>query len=229
MSAFVRGAALAATSRWLADLAPCAPPPADKELLQRAMFYANRRTAPNETPAKRQADIELADISRTRIFEAGPAVTVIHLIGELTFGFPVASTVRAIEGATEVGLFIDCMGGDIFAALEIHAALARKKRVTATVMGSCFSAATLILCAGQERRIVSSGRVMAHAPISFCGGTPTELRAAADNLDQTRATMAAILKTCCAPALVEKWLSTGDHYMTADWSPKFATLNHSRQ
>jgi ATP-dependent protease ClpP protease subunit len=82
-------------------------------------------------------------------------------------------------------------------------------------MGSCFSAATLILCAGQERRIVSSGRVMAHAPISFCGGTPTELRAAADNLDQTRATMAAILKTCCAPALVEKWLSTGDHYMTA--------------
>jgi ATP-dependent protease ClpP protease subunit len=27
--------------------------------------------------------------------------------------------------------------------------------------------------------------------------------------------MAAILKTCCAPALVEKWLSTGDHYMTA--------------
>jgi ATP-dependent Clp protease protease subunit len=217
---FAREQALSATARWLSDRAQLASAPVDMLLLDQAMTYCNAlgRPIPDPPPrtlAEKVAGLALSDLVQTRVFDTSNGPTVIHLKGALSYEFPLDDALRAISSAGEIGLFIDCSGGDGSAALQIYQAL-RGKKVCVTIMGSCFSAAALLLCAGEQRRIVPDGKIMIHGPVGFNAGTSAELRRAADWLDQFRDTMADILTTRCKPELVADWLSNGrDNYLDA--------------
>ncbi len=62
---------------------------------------------------------------------------------------------------------IQSQGGDVFAANAIYNALvANSAKITATIIGICASAATIILQAAETRRIAKNGVIMAHNPKS---------------------------------------------------------------
>jgi ATP-dependent protease ClpP protease subunit len=64
-----------------------------------------------------------------------------------------------------INVLIQSSGGDVFAANAIYNALvANSATITATVIGLCASAATIILQAASTRRIAKNGVVMAHNP-----------------------------------------------------------------
>lgn len=183
-------------------------------MLNECMRYAAlARDLPSRTPVERAAGNELANLSQSRAIECGTTATILHIRGEMAFGFPVGDLIRSIGQGEQASVFIDSRGGDVTAALRLYNAMAGK-RISATVMGNCFSAAVIILCAAQERRIVDTGMIMIHEPISFHGGTVSELREAADRLHDTRQIMSAILSEHCALGDVGKWMAGGDHYMT---------------
>lgn len=72
---------------------------------------------------------------------------------------------KALGAKKNINVLIQSGGGDVFAANAIYNALvANSATITATIIGLCASAATIILQAATTRRIAKNGIVMAHNP-----------------------------------------------------------------
>lgn len=72
---------------------------------------------------------------------------------------------NALGAKKNINVLIQSGGGDVFAANAIYNALvANGATITATIIGLCASAATIVLQAASTRRIAKNGILMAHNP-----------------------------------------------------------------
>ena len=103
---------------------------------------------------------------------------------------PLAREVRERLSAAPrepVTLRVHSPGGELFAALAIHAALrAHAGRVSAIVEGVAASAASIIVMAADEIAIAENGYLMIHDPSMTAAGGGDDLRSAAELVDRTR-------------------------------------------
>ena len=103
---------------------------------------------------------------------------------------PLAREVRERLSAAPrepVTLRVHSPGGELFAALAIHAALrAHAGRVSAIVEGVAASAASIIVMAADEIAIAENGYLMIHDPSMTAAGGGDDLRHAAELVERTR-------------------------------------------
>lgn len=72
---------------------------------------------------------------------------------------------KALGKKENINVLINSGGGDVFAANAIYTALVTNgAKITATIIGLCASAATIVLQAASTRKIAKNGVVMAHNP-----------------------------------------------------------------
>lgn len=72
---------------------------------------------------------------------------------------------KALGVKKNINVLIHSAGGDVFAAHAIYNVLVdNSATITTTIIGLCASAATIVLQAGNTRRIAKNGVVMAHNP-----------------------------------------------------------------
>ncbi|WP_312321000.1 ClpP-like prohead protease/major capsid protein fusion protein [Stenotrophomonas sp.] len=92
--------------------------------------------------------------------------------------------------ASTIHVRLNSVGGVVADGLAIHNALkAHAARKVVTVEGQAASIASLILQAGDERRVYASSLVMVHAPRTIAAGSATAFRQNADALDAHAAAM----------------------------------------
>lgn len=102
---------------------------------------------------------------------------------------------RALPPTTRtIRVRINSLGGNVFEATAIANALRaerteRGRQIETIIDGVAASAASLVICAGQPRRIAESGLVMIHDPHGVFLGSAAELRQFADTLDSIRDAM----------------------------------------
>ncbi len=86
--------------------------------------------------------------------------------------------------ASTIHVRLNSVGGVVADGLAIHNALkAHAARKVVTVEGQAASIASLVLQAGDERRVYASSLVMVHAPRTVAAGSATAFRQNADALD----------------------------------------------
>ncbi len=72
---------------------------------------------------------------------------------------------KGLGDKKSINVVIHSVGGDVFAANAIYSALAMNKAtITGTIIGICASAATIVLMACDNRRIMKNAILMAHNP-----------------------------------------------------------------
>lgn len=142
---------------------------------------------------------------------------------EGVFGLDVtAQTIRAQLQAAPAGerpvVRINSEGGSVQEAVAIYSELlAHPGGVDTDVTGWALSAATIVLMAGQRRRMGATSLLMVHAPWLSTAGNAAQLREHADVLDQVSATMRkAYGRTGRTAAQIDAWLDGTDHWFTAD-------------
>ncbi len=114
---------------------------------------------------------------------------------------------------------INSDGGSVQAGVAIFSALLGwPGGLTTEVSGWALSVASVILMAGNVRRVHPTGLVMVHAPwTDGTSGNAKNLRETADLLDRVAETLkAAYRRTGQSEALIAKWLDGSDHWFTAD-------------
>jgi len=90
-----------------------------------------------------------------------------------------------IKGVTQINLFINSGGGNVFAGTAIYNQLKRNKaNVTAYIDGIAASIASVVAMAADEIRIPKNGMIMIHNPWAIAAGDSNEFRKLADNLDK---------------------------------------------
>lgn len=94
------------------------------------------------------------------------------------------------SGTGDVTIWINSEGGDCFAAAQIYNALKEYRgKVTVRIDAIAFSAASVIAMSGDVVEISPVGLIMIHNPFSWTEGDSTEMRAAADMLDEVKETI----------------------------------------
>lgn len=92
-----------------------------------------------------------------------------------------------------ITVWIDSYGGSVFAAAGIYNALMEHKKfgakVTTKVDGKAMSAATIPFMAGDERLMSPMAIFMMHNPLTYASGYASDLRKAADVLDEVKETI----------------------------------------
>ena len=92
-----------------------------------------------------------------------------------------------------ITVWIDSYGGSVFAAAGIYNALMEHKKtgakVIAKVDGKAMSAATIPFMAGDERLMSPMAIFMIHNPLTSASGYASDLRKAADVLDEVKETI----------------------------------------
>ena len=93
----------------------------------------------------------------------------------------------ALGGITQLNLFINSPGGDVFAGQAIHSMLRRHPaNVTAYVDGLAASIASVVVMAADKVIMPRNAMMMVHNPWTFGVGDAEEFRKIADTLDQIR-------------------------------------------
>jgi len=106
------------------------------------------------------------------------------------YGEEASGTVSEFEAALrdlgevrEIELNVYSYGGQVFAALAMHAILSRHPaRIVASVDGLAASAATILLMAADEIRMPANAYLMIHNAAMFAAGDYRDMQAAADQL-----------------------------------------------
>jgi ATP-dependent Clp protease protease subunit len=108
------------------------------------------------------------------------------------FGIPVASPnsfrseLKKYEGK-DITVWIDSYGGNVFAAAGIYNALMEHKgKITVKIDGKAMSAASVIAMAGGEILMSPVATMMIHNPLTEVYGYASDLRKAADVLDEVK-------------------------------------------
>lgn len=91
----------------------------------------------------------------------------------------------ALGGISELRVYINSPGGDVFAGQAIHSMLKRHKaRVTVYIDGLAASIASVIAMAGDEVVIPVNAMMMIHQPWTIAAGNAADFRKLADDLDK---------------------------------------------
>lgn len=134
--------------------------------------------------------------------------------GELGIGGATARDfVQAIDGARDVDLTLNSVGGNMADGIEIFDCLVQRD-TTVTVTGACMSAAIPILLAGKRRRLAPDARLMVHAATMIKMGSAEDLECAARQLRKLNSRLLEILIARTGNATAETWLK-GDHHFDA--------------
>lgn len=98
----------------------------------------------------------------------------------------------ALGDVSEIRVFINSEGGDVFAAQSILTMLKRHAAtVTVHIDGLAASAASIIAMAGDKVIMPRNAMMMVHNPWTFSAGDSEEFRKVADMLDQVRESIVA--------------------------------------
>lgn len=109
-----------------------------------------------------------------------------------------AEDLERIKGKSQITIKINSSGGEVYTAIAIHNALrALAGHKTVVVEGIAASAASVIMCAGDEVQVYPGSIVMIHGVRSWFDESMTlpEVRKAAKMMDATEKAMAAIYAT----------------------------------
>lgn len=96
--------------------------------------------------------------------------------------------------AKTINLYVNSPGGSVFEGYAIYASLVRyaeknNAKINVSIDGLAASIASVIICAGDHRKIGAHASVMIHQPYSWCIGTADDMRAEADVLDELEETI----------------------------------------
>ena len=99
----------------------------------------------------------------------------------------------ALGDISDLNVYINSGGGDVFAGQAIYSMLKRHKAyVTVYVDGLAASIASIIAMAGDKLIMPSNSMLMIHNPMSGIWGNANEMRGMADTLDKIRESMLAV-------------------------------------
>ena len=117
------------------------------------------------------------------------SIEIFEDIGEGFFGGVGAkefsADLKALGDISEIHLFINSFGGQVFEGLTIFNLLkAHRATVRVFVLGIAASIASIIAMAGDEISIAANGMMMIHEPMISTFGNAEELREAALSLDR---------------------------------------------
>lgn len=131
-----------------------------------------------------------------------PEETVIHIEGEIgAWDWNTGTTndaqwlrdLLATSAAPAVRVVINSPGGSAFDGLAIYNTLrASGKRVVTECLALAASAASIVFCAGDERRMAPGALLMIHNALTCAAGEADDLRKTADILDTVSASLAEI-------------------------------------
>jgi ATP-dependent protease ClpP protease subunit len=227
-----------ATADWLARLAHSAPAgrPLKQSAFRSAMFtqmaqqpevawHTYGQLAPLEDNPPHAGDIAERSARANQVpsaplpasewsYQTSDAELILQINSELAFGLhDVPGTLAKIREAKSVRLFINSTGGDIALALDFWLAL-QGKVIEATAHGKVWSAATVLWQCAPVRRVTADTTIMVHGGCIAVLGTASDLRRAADRLEQSNhCWKEAYLWT--PPAIVNGWIDDGrDHWLT---------------
>ena len=120
---------------------------------------------------------------------------------------------------TELNIYINSNGGDVFAGQAIYSMIKRHKaKVTVHIDGLAASIASVIAMAGDVVHMPANAMLMIHNPWTFSFGDSVELRKIADTLDKIRESTIAVYqeksglteKKIIAMMDAETWLTAKD-------------------
>jgi ATP-dependent Clp protease, protease subunit len=151
---------------------------------------------PNEAPKNHKAAQlnrfraeHKADGKELHLYALGPIADALWWGDEVT-PKAVIDALNDKGEAESIHVHINSYGGSVFAGIAIFNLLRNSGlRVVASVEGIAASAASLILMAGDERRVPENAFVMIHNPWTFAMGESDDLRKTADVLDQIQASL----------------------------------------
>lgn len=107
-----------------------------------------------------------------------------------TTGKQFAKDLKALGNVTELRIFINSPGGNVFDGMAIVNQLVRHKaRKNVVIDGMALSIASVIAMAGDEIAIAGNAMMMIHDPWSFGFGTAAEFRKLANMLDKVEGTI----------------------------------------
>ena len=103
------------------------------------------------------------------------------------------SDLASLGDVKKLNIYINSGGGDVFAGQAIYTMLKRHNaKKTVYVDGLAASIASVIAMAGDEIIIPANGMIMIHNPWTVMGGSATDFRKIADQLDLIRDTIAVV-------------------------------------
>ncbi len=123
------------------------------------------------------------------------------------------------KNAKKINVRLNCQGGDVQAGMAIYQALVdHPAEITTIVDGEAASIASVILQAGDKRKISRGGMVMIHNPMADIQGTfgAAELKSTYDALETVRSSIVAVYKdrTGNKDADLESWMG-GEKWMNS--------------
>lgn len=121
--------------------------------------------------------------------------------------------------ATDIDVFINSPGGDVFEASAIHSAfVAHPANIHVHIEGHAASAATRVATAGDTIEIAESGFYMIHYAWTLGFGNANELRATADMLDKVDQTIVDdyINKTGVEESQIRDWMEKETWFTAAE-------------
>lgn len=123
-------------------------------------------------------------------------VAVIRIYDEISWwGITAEDFVQELDevSAPEIVVAINCPGGDVFDGIAIYNALrSHPAKIVTRVDALAASAASVIVQAGDERRMLSAAQMMIHEAWGLAIGTASEMREFADLLDKQTDVIAGI-------------------------------------
>ncbi|MHB8972796.1 MAG: head maturation protease, ClpP-related [Pirellulaceae bacterium] len=137
------------------------------------------------------------------------------------WGFSSKELAEALKGVsknTPIDVYINSPGGEVFDGLAIYNLLAERQNVTTIVTGIAASIASVILLAGQTRKIYDNAMVMIHNPLfASLSGNRVELENQIDLLKKTEANVFSVYssRTGNSSEQISDWL-TKDTYFSAE-------------
>lgn len=101
-----------------------------------------------------------------------------------------ADELKALKNASQITVYINSPGGDVFDGISIYNQLRRHPaNVTIEVDGLAASIASLIAMSGDRITMAANALMMIHKPWGGAFGTADEMRAYAETLDKVEATL----------------------------------------
>ena len=129
----------------------------------------------------------------------------------------------ALGAISELRVFINSEGGDVFAGQAIHSILQRHQaHVTVYVDGLAASIASVVAMAGDTVIMPRNAMMMVHSPWTFGVGNAEEFRKLAETLDQVRESIVAAYESKTGLARAELLgLLDAETWMTAEEAVEF--------
>jgi ATP-dependent Clp protease protease subunit len=120
-----------------------------------------------------------------------------------------ADDLKKLDNASTIDVRINSEGGDVFAGKAMYTLLSQHKaKVVVHIDGIAASAASFIAMAGNEIEIAEAAFVMVHDAYGVTAGRAADMRAFADLLDATNASIVDIYaaRTKNKPDQIAKWM-----------------------